>query len=90
MVLDDYCSRISNDDTQSRLLGNTRASDGGFQGAAARSCHISSEIVSRVPCCMVLTCGLQVVTCHRRNLSAVFAPYYGLADAIEFPPRSVG
>ena len=28
-VLDDHCSRVSTDDTQSRLFSDTRASDGG-------------------------------------------------------------
>ena len=63
-------------------------SDGGIQGAVANSFHISSAIVNGVPCCTVLTCHWWVVTCHRRKFARCL-PYCGLADAMEFPSRSV-
>ena len=36
MVLDNHCSRVSADDTQSRLFSDRRASDDGFQEAVGK------------------------------------------------------
>ena len=47
MVLDNNCTRVLADDPQSRLLRDTRASDGGFQSAVAPRVTAHHQLVPR-------------------------------------------